>query len=215
MYLLETAEDFQNSRAAPLDKRRLLKVSKSSVSGLEQSTHTDTEGAHSSATKQGLLIIDVPKEGSVANTESSSQVSVHEFPSRRKTWRRSVQKGVATSAEARFWLLNRWNGEVLRLTEGGFEAKLIDPAHPDVLEKAEFSRAELSQESLAALRPGAAFYWMVGYREHGHRQRERQSVIIMRRGGRMSSEKFNRELEDVKRIWGEVEREPEGTAHLE
>ncbi|WP_326866379.1 hypothetical protein [Pseudolabrys sp.] len=83
------------------------------------------------------------------------------------------------------------------------------------MEITHFSKSELSEESLAALRPGANFYWMVGYKDHGSRQRERQSVIFMRRGGRMSREKFQHELQAVDEVWGEFERDTENAACIE
>jgi hypothetical protein len=59
-------------------------------------------------------------------------------------------------------------------------------------------------DGLALLRPGAAFYWMIGYRDLGSRQRVRESVIWMRRSGRMGQDKFRAALDHVETIWSDL-----------
>jgi CheY-like chemotaxis protein len=85
-----------------------------------------------------------------------------------------------------------------------FEAQLFDPAHRSVVEHAEFSIRELPPDGLKLLRPGAVFYWMIGYRDLGSRQRKRESVIWMRRSGRMGQDKFQAALEHIETIWNDL-----------
>jgi CheY-like chemotaxis protein len=110
----------------------------------------------------------------------------------------------APAVAERFWLLNRWQGQVLKVGRETFEAQLSDPAHPSVIEHAEFSISELPPDGLALLRPGAIFYWMIGYRDLSTRQRRRESVIWMRRSGRMGQDKFQATLDHVEAIWTDL-----------
>jgi hypothetical protein len=89
-----------------------------------------------------------------------------------------------------------------------FEAQLFDPTHPSIIEHAEFSISELSPDGHALLRPGAVFYWIIGYRDLGSRQRMRESVIWMRRSGRVGQDKFQATLSHIEEIWGAID---EGT----
>lgn len=114
----------------------------------------------------------------------------------------------------RFWLLNRWRGQVLSIDadKDTFEAELFDPMQPLVVERAQFAVSELPPDAAPLLRPGAAFYWMIGYRDSGSRQRKRESVIWMRRSGRMGADKFKTSLEEVNKIWGALEKSAEPAA---
>ena len=116
----------------------------------------------------------------------------------------STRRRKAPAVAERFWLLNRWQGQVLTVAPETFEAQLFDPKTPSVVEHAEFSRSELSPDGLALLRPGAVFYWIIGYRDSGSRQRVRESVIWMRRSGRMGQDKFKSALDHVEMIWGAI-----------
>jgi hypothetical protein len=158
-------------------------------------------------------------------TGTAKQLSVHplemepsgNFQQKWSTQRSHVPgKGqhVVPTAEERFWLLNRWQGQVLMnrwqgqvLTVGSdsFEAQLFDPGQLAVIEYAEFAKSELPPDALMLLRPGAMFYWMIGYRDRGSRQRTRESVIWMRRTGRMDAAAFDAALGHVEDIWRAIE----------
>jgi hypothetical protein len=104
-----------------------------------------------------------------------------------------------------FWLLHRWQGQVLSVGPSSFDVALFDPSDPSLIEGATFQKTELSPENLKLLRPGAVFYWFVGLRDFpdGHRQRE--SRIWMKRGGRMEKNKYLKELSEVRRLWGAID----------
>jgi CheY-like chemotaxis protein len=85
-----------------------------------------------------------------------------------------------------------------------FEAELFDPAHPSVIEHGEFSISELPPDELALLRPGAIFYWMIGYRDLSTRQRRRESIIWISRSGRMGQDKFQATLNHIETIWNDL-----------
>ena len=78
--------------------------------------------------------------------------------------RRAEQKPVIQTEE-RFWLLQKWHGQVLSVDTETFEAELSDPSQLDLIERASFQKTELSASNLALLRPGATFYWFVGFRD--------------------------------------------------
>ena len=109
----------------------------------------------------------------------------------------------------RFWLLNKWQGQVLKVGESTFEAQLYDPAKPNSVDHGEFLISDLPDDGRALLRPGATFYWMIGYRDEGSRQRRRESIFWMRRSGKLGAEKFRAALESVNRTWAAFEETAE------
>jgi hypothetical protein len=118
--------------------------------------------------------------------------------------RRTERKPVIR-AEERFWLLYKWHGQVLSVDSETFRAELSDPLKPDLTEIATFQQAELSASNIALLRPGATFYWFVGYRDFPNGQRRRESDIWMKRGGRMEERKYAEELTAVQNIWRSID----------
>lgn len=75
-----------------------------------------------------------------------------------------------------------WEGYVERLTPSGFEALLVDmdsEASPE--EKTEVDFTEVSGFDRHLIRPGAVFYWSLGYRVRSSGQREGMSIIRFRR----------------------------------
>jgi hypothetical protein len=118
--------------------------------------------------------------------------------------RRTEQKPVIQTEE-RFWLLYKWHGQVLSVDSETFEAELSDPLKPDLTEIATFQKTELSASNIALLRPGATFYWFVGYRDFPNGQRKRESDIWMKRGGRMEQRKYTEELAAVQNIWRSID----------
>jgi hypothetical protein len=113
----------------------------------------------------------------------------------------------------RFWLLNKWQGQVLSVGQDTFKVQLHDAAHPGTVEHAELFISDLPEDGRALLRPGALFYWMIGYRDEGSRQRTRASVVWMRRSGIMGPEKFKAALDSVQRTWDAVFDGPQHASH--
>jgi len=77
--------------------------------------------------------------------------------------------------------LQKWEGQVVRLTSDGFIAKLVDLTAAATEEEAEFSLDDVSAADRALVRPGAVFYWSIGYRVAVTGQRSRESVLRFRR----------------------------------
>jgi hypothetical protein len=118
--------------------------------------------------------------------------------------RRTSGPTVSRRTGVRFWLLNKWQGQVLSVGQDTFKAQLHDASHPNTIEHAEFFISDLPEDGRAMLRPGALFYWMIGYRDEGSRQRTRESIVWMRRSGIMGAEKFKTALDNVQQIWDAV-----------
>lgn len=114
-----------------------------------------------------------------AVTPLSSNASVPQPAARhsRSTRRRPGLRPIP--AQEKFWQLAKWQGQVLSVSSDTFEAQVLDAADPNLIERATFQKAELNPDSLQLLRPGATFYWFVGYRDLPDGQRRRELIIWM------------------------------------
>jgi hypothetical protein len=92
------------------------------------------------------------------------------------------------------------HGQVLKIEDDTFQAQLYDLSNPSIVEHAEFETKQVKPNQIALLRPGALFYWFIGYRDNAQ-TRTHVSDIWMRRGGRMAQKEFENELLKVKHIW--------------
>lgn len=81
----------------------------------------------------------------------------------------------------RFVPLQKWEGTVLQILEDSFFARLVDLTSGGVDEEAEFPVEEVSDADRSLIRPGAVFYWNIGYIDNISGQRTRASVIRFRR----------------------------------
>jgi hypothetical protein len=190
---LETATQEQNRQRAPRRRIRLPEPTSSIATQLVvPSVPTQLRQRYDIAKEIPLL---VPEPSSVVPDGSTERVSGR----RRPTGPRAGKQRAAV----RFWLLNKWQGQVLSVGKETFKAALQDLAHPKTIEHAEFFISDLPEDGRSLLRPGAWFYWMIGYRDEGS-QRRRESIVWMRRSGIMGSEKFRAALNSVQRTWGEL-----------
>jgi hypothetical protein len=80
----------------------------------------------------------------------------------------------------RFILKQEWIGRVDEVSEETFLATLVTRSAPEEVEQAEIEIDEVAPDDRARLRPGAIFYWVVGYRDEPHGQRLGVSSIIFR-----------------------------------
>ncbi len=77
--------------------------------------------------------------------------------------------------------LQKWEGIVAEVKKNAFVAKLYDRTVENPEEEGEFSIDEVSEDDRVLLKPGAFFYWSIGYLTTGTGQRIRTSVIKFRR----------------------------------
>jgi hypothetical protein len=114
---------------------------------------------------------------------------------------RAVRRNVT---EEKFWVLSKWQGQITSVGTNTFEADLFDLSDPSIVEHGNFLKTEIPPEDVGLIRPGTVFYWYVGYRDMSFGQRKRESIIWLRRGGRIGQERFEAALREVEEIWGAV-----------
>jgi len=79
---------------------------------------------------------------------------------------------------------NRWEGSVLSISDGFFEAKLTPMAEHGPAVFAELSIEDVSEDDRALLIPGAIFYIAAGHLQQPGGRIMRTSVLRFRRLGR-------------------------------
>ncbi len=86
-----------------------------------------------------------------------------------------------TQPQPHFRALQKWQGIVSEVTDETFTAQLLDLFDPSNEEVAEFELEEVSRGDLCLVRPGAVFYWSIGYLTEPSGSRSRTSVLVFRR----------------------------------
>jgi hypothetical protein len=80
-----------------------------------------------------------------------------------------------------FVLKQEWIGRVDAVSDDAFAATLVTRSSPDDIEHAEIEIDEVAPRDRVHLRPGAVFYWVIGYRDEPYGQRLGVSSIIFRK----------------------------------
>jgi len=80
-----------------------------------------------------------------------------------------------------FDVLQKFEGTVLSVTDDSFVARMVDKTRPRPEEEAEIPIAEIAPGDRELVKPGAIFYWVIGYRRETHGQLSRSSVIRFQR----------------------------------
>jgi hypothetical protein len=153
--------------------------------------------AEPSSTLNLTHVIVKPSSKTVLGTD------VEEIPSllfNRRERRRLKMTSPPRAVPSRLWLQQTLHGQVLKIEDDTFQAQLYDLSNPSIVEHAEFETKKVKPNQIALLRPGALFYWFIGYRDNAQ-TRTHVSDIWMRRGGRMAQKEFENELLKVKHIW--------------
>jgi len=84
-------------------------------------------------------------------------------------------------SNSEFRVLQKWQGYVLSIGSQTFSARLQDLTAQTQQEEFEFSIDDIPDEDQKLLRPGAVFYWKIGYLDARNGQRYRTSDIRFRR----------------------------------
>jgi hypothetical protein len=82
---------------------------------------------------------------------------------------------------AQFRALQEWEGTVIERKLGALRVRLVDKTNGAVEEDALLNLEEVSPQDRGLVKPGAVFYWTIGYHDSETGQRTRQSVIAFRR----------------------------------
>ncbi len=162
-------------------------------------SYTNDSSCNKDLLKQGTLsdynITGISKEQLVSKIKdiypaSSNKLREHLF---RENLVKEVDDTEQSSSSSISWLqqkckrthafnsLLKREGIIISLSEDFFTAKLVDPAHNDVDEVADFPYNEVSDDDQSLLTVGAVFYWNIGYKLSPTGQKERSSLIRFRR----------------------------------
>lgn len=81
-----------------------------------------------------------------------------------------------------FRLLQLWEGRVTHVSKDEFIAIISDRTDPSLNdEQVTLSIEEVTEDDVPLIKPGAVFYWSIGYADHPGRPRVRESRIRFRR----------------------------------
>ncbi|AEB09814.1 hypothetical protein [Desulfobacca acetoxidans] len=87
--------------------------------------------------------------------------------------------------------LQKWQGYVLIVTDNSLLVRLVDLSKNGGDEEAEIPIEEISDDDKDLIRPGAIFYWSIGYLDSYSGQRSRVSVIRFQRLPSWSKEEID------------------------
>lgn len=106
--------------------------------------------------------------------------------------------------------LQKWEGVVTEVEKDIFNARLLDLTDDNPEEEADFSIEEVSEDDRKLLKPGAVFYWSLGYLTTGTGQVIRTSIVKFRRLPAWTETEVKRAQEQAAKIrrtigWGSDE----------
>lgn len=96
--------------------------------------------------------------------------------------------------------LQKWQGYVLRVTDRSLHVRLVDLTKEGPDEEAEIPIAEISDGDKELIKPGAIFYWSIGYLDSYSGQRSRVSVIRFQRLPSWSKEEIDAAKREAERL---------------
>lgn len=96
--------------------------------------------------------------------------------------------------------LQKWQGYVLKVTDSSLFVRLIDLTHKGPDEEAEIPIEEISEDDRELIKPGAIFYWSIGYLDSYSGQRSRVSVIRFQRLPSWSKEEIDAAKREAERL---------------
>ena len=100
-----------------------------------------------------------------------------------------------------FRLIQLWEGHVLEVTEKEFVAVITDCTNPNFNdEQVTLGIEELTEDDIPLIKPGAVFYWSIGYADYPGRPRVRQSRIRFRRLPAWTQAELEHAREAAKRL---------------
>jgi|SRR6185437_503557 len=144
---------------------------------------------------------EAPPKGDFATIEGNVIRAISEEPAPPSVF---FRKSVYSQPSTRFEVLQKWEGIVLDVLRDSFTARLIDLTLEGADEEAEFSLDEIDEDDKGLLKPGAVFYWNIGYSDSPS-GRARVSIIRFRRLPVWRSEELERAKLDAERLSGLLE----------
>lgn len=107
--------------------------------------------------------------------------------------------------QSKFTALQKWEGFVLEVGEETFTARLVDLKNKGIEEEAEIYISEVTDEDYPLLKPGAIFYWSIGYYDHYSGQRFNTGMIRFRRLPGFSKQEIDlaqEKAQEIRRLFG-------------
>ncbi|MDS4040444.1 MAG: hypothetical protein RKP20_04630 [Candidatus Competibacter sp.] len=107
--------------------------------------------------------------------------------------------------QSKFTALQKWEGFVLEVSEENFTARLVDLKNKGIEEEAEIYITEVTEEDRPLLKPGAIFYWSIGYLDHYSGQRFNTGMIRFRRLPGFSRQEIDlarKKAQEIRRLFG-------------
>lgn len=138
--------------------------------------------------------VDEPK-----SDEGTVRLALSAVELKRQQWR----QGWVGQRRPRFQLLEEWIGRVEEVRQTEFRAVLVTRAEPDDRDYADIEIEEVSPNERHLVRPGAIFYWVIGYRDEAYGQRLGVSLIHFRKLVSLSKHLEDRADEQADR-WAEM-----------
>jgi hypothetical protein len=96
--------------------------------------------------------------------------------------------------------LQQWEGYVLQILKDSIWVRLVDLTHRGPDEETEIPFEEIEQEDRKLIRPGAVFYWNIGYLDLYSGQRLRVSIIRFQRLPAWRKEEINGARKEAERL---------------
>ncbi|MGA7577353.1 MAG: hypothetical protein ACLQUW_07170 [Desulfobaccales bacterium] len=100
--------------------------------------------------------------------------------------------------------LQKWQGYVLKVLDDSLWVRLIDLTQNGPDEEAEISLEEISRDDFELIKPGAIFYWNIGYLDFYSGQRIRSSVIRFQRMPAWSDEEIDAAREQAELLQNSI-----------
>ena len=144
---------------------------------------------------------EAPPRGDSATIEGNVIRAISEEPAPSTVF---FRKSLYSQPSTRFEVLQKWEGIVLDVLRESFTARLIDLTLEGSDEEAEFALDEIDEGDKDLLKPGAVFYWNIGYSDSPS-GRARVSIIRFRRLPVWRSEELQRAKRDAERLSGLLE----------
>ena len=146
-------------------------------------------------------IAEAPPSGAFATIEGNVISARSEQPVPPSVF---FRKSLYSQPLTRFEVLQKWEGIVLDVLHDSLTARLIDLTLQGSDEEAEFALEEIDEGDKDLLKPGAVFYWNIGYSD-SPTGRARVSIIRFRRLPVWRSEELAQAKRDAERLSGLLE----------
>lgn len=148
---------------------------------------------------EAYIITGIPRDEDQGKKETATGLSVIE--GRKPESRIVIRTKTWTRPERRFKVLQAFEGTVTCVSGDECWVQIRDITSDEyIVEESSFSLAEISQCDLELVKPGAVFYWSIGYEDSLDGQRKRASGIRFQRIPFWTEEELKKVREESERL---------------